>query len=98
VWSPDGQRIAFDARVEGNPDIWVMNADGTQPRRMTSEPSEDVTGAWTPDGNAIVFCSNRGGDLQLWRVPVAGGAAAAAHARRGIRSQAVARSQVTFTT
>ena len=33
VWSPDGKRIAFDARVEGNPDIWVMNADGSQPQR-----------------------------------------------------------------
>jgi len=75
VWSPDGSRIAFDARVEGNPDIWVMNADGSQPRRMTTEMSEDVTGAWAPDGNSIVFCSNRSGDLQLWRVPAGGGTA-----------------------
>jgi serine/threonine protein kinase/Tol biopolymer transport system component len=75
VWSPDGSRIAFDARVDGNPDIWVMNADGGQPQRITTEPSEDVTGAWTPDGNSIVFCSNRSGDLQLWRAPAGGGAA-----------------------
>ncbi len=75
VWSPDGQHIAFDARVEGNADIWVMSSDGTQPRRVTTEPAEDVTGAWTPDGNSVVFCSNRGGDLQLWRAPVGGGAA-----------------------
>ena len=34
-----------------------------------TEGSEEVTGAWTPDGNAIVFCSNRSGDQQLWRVP-----------------------------
>jgi sugar lactone lactonase YvrE len=73
VWSPDGKRIAFDARVEGNPDIWVMNGDGSQPTRLTTEVSEDVTGAWTPDGNSIVFCSNRTGDLQLWRTPLAGG-------------------------
>lgn len=75
VWSPDGRKIAFDARVEGNPDIWVMNADGTEPQRLTSEQSEDVTGAWAPDGSSIVFCSNRSGDLQLWRVPAGGGAA-----------------------
>jgi Tol biopolymer transport system component len=73
VWSPDGKRIAFDARVEGNPDIWVMNADGSQPVRVTTEMSEDVTGAWTPDGSSIVFCSNRTGDLQLWRMPAGGG-------------------------
>jgi Tol biopolymer transport system component len=75
VWSPDGQRIAFDARVDANPDIWVMNADGSGPRRITTEASEDITGAWSPDGGSIVFCSNRSGDLQLWRAPTEGGAA-----------------------
>ena len=60
---------------EGNPDIWVMNADGSQPQRLTTEASEDVTGAWAPDGGSIVFCSNRTGDLQLWRVPAGGGSA-----------------------
>ena len=75
AWSPDGKLIAFDARVEGNPDIWVMNADGTQPRRVTTETSEDVTPAWTPDGGSLVFCSNRGADQQLWRVPLSGGPA-----------------------
>jgi dipeptidyl aminopeptidase/acylaminoacyl peptidase len=75
AWSPDGQRILFDARVGGNPDIWVMDLDGNNPRRVTTEASEDVTGAWTPDGNSIVFCSNRSGDQQLWRTPVDGGSA-----------------------
>ena len=75
VWSPDGQKVLFDARQEGNPDIWVMNADGSQPRRLTTEPSEDVTGAWSPDGRSIVFTSNRGGDQQLWRAPLEGGTA-----------------------
>jgi WD40 repeat protein len=75
VWSPDGKRILFDARVQANPDIWVMNSDGSQQHRVTTEPSEDVTGAWSPDGNSIVFCSNRSGDLQLWRIPASGGSA-----------------------
>ena len=75
VWSPDGRRIVFDARVGGNADVWVMNADGSQQRRVTTEPSEDITGAWTPDGGSIVFSSNRSGDQQLWRVPASGGPA-----------------------
>jgi Tol biopolymer transport system component len=75
VWSPDGQKLLFDARQEGNPDIWMMNADGSQPRRLTTEPSEDVTGAWSRDGASIVFSSNRGGNQQLWRGPVTGGPA-----------------------
>jgi Tol biopolymer transport system component len=75
VWSPDGPRIVFDARVDANPDIWVMDEEGNNPRRVTTEPSEDVTGAWTPDGVSIVFCSNRGGDQQLWLTSPGGGAA-----------------------
>jgi Tol biopolymer transport system component len=75
AWSPDGRQILFDARVNTNPDIWVMNADGSQPRRLTTEQSEDITAAWAPDGGSVVFCSNRGGDLQLWRMPAAGGPA-----------------------
>jgi serine/threonine protein kinase/Tol biopolymer transport system component len=75
AWSPDGQHIVFDARVGGNADVWMMNADGSQPRRVTTEQSEDVTAAWAPDGDSIVFCSNRSGDQQLWRVPARGGTA-----------------------
>jgi Tol biopolymer transport system component len=61
--------------VDGNPDIWVMNFDGSQPQRLTTEIAEDITGAWTPDGSSIIFCSNRGGDQQLWRIPSTGGPA-----------------------
>jgi Tol biopolymer transport system component len=75
AWSPDSKRIAFDARINGNPDIWVMNLDGTHPQRLTTKPSEDVTGAWTPDGSSIVFCSKRSGEQQLWRMTASGGAA-----------------------
>jgi WD40 repeat protein len=75
AWSPDGRKIAFDARVDANPDIWVMNSDGSGPQRLTSEPSEDVTPVWTLDGASIVFCSDRTGKQQLWRVPAGGGPA-----------------------
>jgi Tol biopolymer transport system component len=76
VWSPDGSRILFDARVQGNPDVWIMNADGSQTQRLTDAPSEEVTPAWTPEGTSFLFSSNRTGVLQLWRQPVAGGPAA----------------------
>jgi Tol biopolymer transport system component/predicted Ser/Thr protein kinase len=75
VWSPDGNQILFDARVDGNPDIWVMNADGSEHRRVTNEPSEDVTPAWSPAGDAAIFTSNRSGDQQLWLAPLKGGPA-----------------------
>lgn len=80
-YSPDGRFIAFasQSHVEGDPlpQVWVMNADGNAPRRLTdrggSEPS------WSPDGTEIVFVrndwfSNDPGNGVLWIVNVETGA------------------------
>ena len=37
AWSPDGRQIVFESTRSGNSDIWVMNADGTNPRDITAE-------------------------------------------------------------
>ncbi len=49
-WSPDGTRIAFVAFVvgEGNIDVWVMNADGSAPQRVTTDPTPDLSPDWQP--------------------------------------------------
>jgi Tol biopolymer transport system component len=36
-WSPDSRHIAFDTRVRGNADIFVISAEGSQPRALTTE-------------------------------------------------------------
>ncbi len=74
-WSPDGQWIAFDARVDNNPDVWVVAASGGEPRRLTTESSEDIVPCWGPGGTDLYFTSNRSGDQQLWRMAAAGGPA-----------------------
>jgi len=57
--SPDGRRILFHTNRDGNFEIYLANADGTNPRNLTNHPSEDVTATWWPDGSRIIFASNR---------------------------------------
>jgi len=50
VWSPDGKKIAFDRTASSAfGDIWVMNADGSKQKRLTSSPANDFGSAWSPD-------------------------------------------------
>ncbi|NIM52763.1 MAG: translocation protein TolB, partial [Gemmatimonadales bacterium] len=60
AWSPDGTRIAFDRDSEDtNREIYVMDADGSNPVRLTSHPADETFPAWSPDGRWIAFESNR---------------------------------------
>jgi Tol biopolymer transport system component/DNA-binding winged helix-turn-helix (wHTH) protein len=68
-WSPDGRQIVFDARVEDSADIYVVNVEGGKPRRLTTEPFEDIVPSWSRDGQWIYFCSNRSGSQQIWKMP-----------------------------
>jgi TolB protein len=56
AWSRNGSRIAFTSlRRDG---IWVMNADGTGLRRVTTSPSIDIEPTWSPDGKRLAFARN----------------------------------------
>ncbi len=66
-WTPDG-RILYDSLAGGNSDIWVIRADGTEPRRLTSDAGADYSAQTSPDGRYIVFSSNRSGAGHVWRM------------------------------
>jgi Tol biopolymer transport system component len=72
-WSPDGQHIAFDARVEGHSDIFILKVNGGNPQRVTTEASDDMTPNWSRDGRWFYFSSNRSGSYEIWKMPVQGG-------------------------
>ena len=57
-------------------DIWVVNADGSSPTRLTTHPASDRSPRFSPDGTRIAFASNRDGDFEIFVMSARGGDAA----------------------
>ena len=81
--SPDGSRIAYVIRVpvlEGEKSeylshIWLVGADGTNPRQFTRGEISASSPAFSPDGRWLAFSSRRGEKSQVWAIPLDGGEA-----------------------
>lgn len=79
VFSPNGSRIAFISDRDGQDNLWVMNADGSNPRMVSNQRERRMAlPAWTPDGNFLIARlggdSNNDGRGELWMWHVDGGA------------------------
>jgi len=61
-WSPDDRQIAYASNRDGKFQIYAMNSDGTNVRRLTNNKAEESSPAWAPDGASIVFVSDREGE------------------------------------
>ncbi len=78
-FSPDGARIAFNVRENHieqgttTSQIYVVNADGTGLRQLTSTPARNLHPRWSPDGREILFVSDRKDGEQVWVIPADGG-------------------------
>jgi dipeptidyl aminopeptidase/acylaminoacyl peptidase len=72
--SPDGRRVAYivsSLDLEGNrrrSDLWVVNADAAENRRLTDSPANESNPVWAPDSQSIFFLSTRSGSSQVWRI------------------------------
>lgn len=58
-WSHDGKRIVFTSDRDDDPEIYVMNVDGSNPVRLTHSPGRDAHPYFSRDGRRIVFQSPR---------------------------------------
>ena len=66
-------QIVFVSERGGNADIYVMDPDGKNQRRVTAHSAEDGHPSWSPDGRKIAFVSNRNeGYIQIWVIDVDG--------------------------
>ncbi|CAG2136791.1 S9 family peptidase [Cupriavidus plantarum] len=78
---PTERRIAYtvenadEANDSYQSAIWIVDADGGSPRRMTAGLSRDNSPKWSPDGKTIAFLSNRAGGIQVYLLPAEGGEA-----------------------
>ena len=59
AWSPDGTKIAFTSNEADDWDIWTMNEDGSERKRITSLREWDGLASWSPDGSKIAFSGER---------------------------------------
>ena len=79
-WSPDGKWIAFLSRRDQvrfkhgiTAEIYVMDAGGGNPQRLTNNPHADYCPSWSPDGKQIAFASVRDGNADIYVMDPDGG-------------------------
>jgi Tol biopolymer transport system component/DNA-binding winged helix-turn-helix (wHTH) protein len=66
-YSPDGKRLAFASTRSGSEEIWVSDADGSNPMQVTSMGGPQCANPrWSPDGRTILFNSRREGSADLY--------------------------------
>ena len=79
-WSPDGKWIAFLSRRDQvrskhgiAAEIYVMDAGGGNPQRLTNDLHDDYHPSWSPDGKQIAFASVRDGNTDIYVIDADGG-------------------------
>jgi len=66
-------QIAFVSNRDGNYEIYLMNADGSHPTRLTTQAGRDDLPAWSPDGSQLAFVSDRSGSEEIHLLNVSRG-------------------------
>jgi TolB protein len=64
-FSPDGSRIVFNSDRSGSPQLYVMAADGSNPKRLTFGQGRYTTPVWSPTGEFIAFTKQEGSTFRI---------------------------------
>ena len=75
-FSPDGKRIAFTSDRDGADNLWIANADGTNPKQLSKDQRADfISPTWTPDGEYVIVSRNPEGlgTHEIWMYNINGG-------------------------
>jgi TolB protein len=76
AFSPDGRKLVVTlSDADGNLDIYTLDINSRQAKRITTHRAIDTEGSWSPDGRYIYFTSDRSGGPQIYRVSANGGSA-----------------------
>jgi len=67
AWSPDGSQLMFMSSMNGSPELFVADASGQRPKRITFSSGASTSPSWNPKtGQQVAFVSDRGGIPQLY--------------------------------
>ncbi len=67
-WSSNGNQIVFTSDRGGNLDLWIMDADGANPRQLTDGIGSNTNAAWCPYDDLIAFVSDRNGNPDIYTI------------------------------
>ncbi|MFH1562233.1 MAG: carboxypeptidase regulatory-like domain-containing protein, partial [Nitrospirota bacterium] len=62
----DNEKITFVSNRDNNPEIYIMNKNGSNQLRLTNIPGQDLSPSFSPDSSRIVFSSNRDGNYEIY--------------------------------
>lgn len=68
AWSPDGRRVAYESSLSGTMEVWCVDADGANARRLTSDGG--FWPRWHPNGRHVIYCNWGSLAPNLWEIAV----------------------------